>query len=63
MTRIVRYVGGPLDGAEVDVTGWAETEIRGGIYEVVDGWEARADYAPDPGGDPLLWLYRGPVPG
>jgi hypothetical protein len=61
--RIVRYVGGPLDGAELDVSDWAEGEVRGGVYQVVDGWTDRADYEPDPGGDPLLWRYRGPVPG
>lgn len=61
--RIVRYVGGPLDGKDLDVTGWAEEDVRTGTYEIVDGWTARADYEPDPGGDPLVWRYRGPVPG
>jgi hypothetical protein len=63
MTRLVLYVGGPLDGAELDVTGWDEDAVRGGVYEIVDGWEYRADYSPDEDGDPLLWRYRGPVPG
>lgn len=63
MTRTVRYVGGPLDGATLDVTDWPESDIRTGTYEIVDGWADRADYEPDPGGDPLLWRYRGPVPG
>ncbi|WNI15589.1 hypothetical protein [Actinacidiphila sp. ITFR-21] len=63
MSRIVRYVGGPLDGQEMDVAAWPEDSVRRGVYQVVDGWADRADYEPEPGGDPLLWLYRGPVPG
>jgi hypothetical protein len=63
VTRLVRYVGGPLDGKTLDVTAWTDEQVRGGVYEVVDGWEQRADYEPEPGGDPLLWLYRGPVAG
>lgn len=59
--RLVRYVGGPLDGETLDVSGWSDDEIRTGVYQVVDGWADRADYAPDEGGDPLLWRYRGPV--
>ncbi|MGW5352173.1 hypothetical protein ACWERV_16890 [Streptomyces sp. NPDC004031] len=62
MTRLVRYVGGPLDGQEMDVSDWADEDIEGGVYQVVDGWEDRADYSPDEGEDPLLWHYRGPVP-
>jgi hypothetical protein len=61
--RIVRYVGGPLDGKRLDVAGWTAEEIRTGTYEVVDGWSDRADYEPEPGGDPLVWVYRGSVPG
>jgi len=61
--RIVRYVGGPLDGKRLDVSGWTAEEIRTGTYEVVDGWVDRADYEPAPGGDPLVWVYRGPVAG
>lgn len=63
MTRIVRYVGGPLDGQEMDVSDWSEESLRQGVYQIVDGWLDRADYSPDPDGDPLLWRYRGPVPG
>lgn len=59
---VVRYVGGPLDGSELDVTGWSDESVRGGVYEIVDGWIDRADYSPDGDGDPLLWRYRGPVP-
>jgi hypothetical protein len=61
MTRIVRYVGAPLDGKALDVDRWTDEEIATGAYEVVDGWMDRADYEPDPGGDPLVWQYRGPV--
>lgn len=60
---IVRYVGGPLDGAEKDATGWFDDQLRMGAQEIVDGWTNRADYYPDDDGDPLVWLYRGPVPG
>ncbi|WP_159012180.1 hypothetical protein [Streptomyces sp. NRRL F-5123] len=59
----MRYVDGPLDGAELDVTDWADEDVRGGVYQVVDGWEDRAAYEPDEDGDPLVWRYRGPVPG
>ncbi|MEE4546424.1 hypothetical protein V2S66_31230 [Streptomyces sp. V4-01] len=59
--RVVRYVGGPLDGLELDVSGWLDDDVRTGVYQVVDGWVDRAHYEPDAGGDPLLWLYRGPV--
>lgn len=61
--RTVTYLGGPLDGQEMDVTGWTDEAVRGGVYQIVDGWEDRAGYSPDPGGDPLIWKYRGPVPG
>jgi hypothetical protein len=60
--RIVRYLGGPLDGQTLDVTGWSDEELRGGTYEIVDGWIDRADYEPDSDGDPTIWRYRGPVP-
>jgi hypothetical protein len=60
--RIVRYVGGPLDGAELDVSDWTDGDVAAGVYEVVDGWQDRAEYDPDPGGDPMVWRYRGPVP-
>jgi hypothetical protein len=63
VSRIVRYAGGPLDGNELDVTGWDEDAVRSGVYEIVDGWEHRANYSPDEDKDPLLWRYRGPVPG
>jgi hypothetical protein len=63
VTRLVRYVGGPLDGKAMDVSGWSEEQVRGGVYEVVPGWEQRADYEPEPDGDPLVWQYRGIVPG
>jgi hypothetical protein len=61
MDRVVRYVGGPLDGLELDASMWSDDEIRGGSFEVVDGWEDRAVYEPDPAGDPLVWKYGGPV--
>lgn len=61
--QLVRYVGGPLDGKELDVSGWSPQEIRTGVHEIVDGWELRADYEPVSDGDPLVWVYRGPVPG
>lgn len=61
--RIVHYVGGPLDGERLDVSSWSDAEVRQGVYQIVDGWEDRADYAPDAGGDPLVWRYRGPVSG
>lgn len=60
--RTVCFVGGPLDGHELDVSTWTEEEISTGVYHVVEGWEDRADYAPGTGGDQLLWHYRGPVP-
>lgn len=60
--RTVRYVGGPLDGETLDVSGWSDEEIRTGVYQVVDGWVDRANYEPDEGRDPLQWRYRGPVP-
>lgn len=61
--RTVRYVGGPLDGKTLDASSWPEAEIRGGTEEIVDGWRDRAVYEPDDGGDPLVWLYRGPASG
>ncbi len=62
MQRIVRLLGGPLDGTEVDVTGWMDEDISLGAYHFVDGWDdERADYSPAPGAAPLRWLYRGPV--
>ncbi|NUP46141.1 MAG: hypothetical protein HOW97_02325 [Catenulispora sp.] len=60
--RMLRYVGGPLDGKEIDATGWTDADLAGGGYEIVDGWTDRAHYEPDPGGDVLVWRYRGPVP-
>lgn len=59
----MRYVGGPLDGQEMDVSGWGEEAVRRGVYQIVDGWEDRADHSPDPTGDPLVWHYRRPVIG
>lgn len=59
----MRYVGGPLDGAELDVTGWDEEAVRSGTYEVVDGWADRADYEPEPGGDRWCGRTAGPWPG
>lgn len=61
MTRIVQYLGGPLDGQTMDVTDWSEESVRQGVYQIVDGWVDRADYSPDEGADPLVWRYRGPV--
>lgn len=58
--RLARFIGGPLDGHQVDVTDWTEDAVRTGVLHVVDGWEERADYEPEPGGDPLRWLYQGP---
>lgn len=63
MTRIVTYVGGPLDGETMDVSSWSDAAVRQGVYQVVDGWADRADYSPDPDGDLLAWRYRGPVAG
>ncbi|WP_146057235.1 hypothetical protein [Streptomyces sp. SM14] len=58
--RVLRYVGGPWDGAEV---GWSEEDGEAaGAYVIVDGWgEERAVYEPVPGEDPLVWHYRGPI--
>lgn len=61
--RIVRYVGGPLDGKTMDVTHLNPDYLHHGGDEIVDGWESRAEYTPDEDGDPLLWRYRGPVSG
>ena len=48
----------------LDVSDWSADEIRTGTHQIVDGWgPVRADYEPDPDGDPLIWRYRGPVPG
>lgn len=58
--RAVRYVGGPLDGNEHDADGWTDEQVRGGSYEIVDGWTDRADYEPDPDGDPYLWNTADP---
>lgn len=60
--RTVTYVGGPLDGQEMDVAGWTDKAVRSGVYQIIDGWFDRACYEPDGGGDPLVWHYRGPVP-
>lgn len=57
----VTYLGGPLDGQEMDVSDWTPEQIRTGVYQIIDGWEDRADYSPDKDGDPLVWRYRGPV--
>ncbi|ONK09415.1 hypothetical protein [Streptomyces sp. MP131-18] len=59
--RIVHLTGGPLDGLTMDATDWTDEEVAGGTYHVVHGWEERADYATEPGGDPFVWHYRGPV--
>jgi hypothetical protein len=59
--RTVQYVGGPLDGATLDVTDWPETSVQAGVYQIVDGWIDRASYSPELG-EPLVWRYRGPVP-
>jgi hypothetical protein len=61
--RVVRYVGGPLDGKTLDVSGWTDGQILTGSEEIVPGWDGRADYEPDAGGDPLVWQYRGPTSG
>jgi hypothetical protein len=64
VTRTVRYAGGPLDGQELDATDWSDEDLADGGYEIVPCWgPERADYAPDPDGDPLIWRYRGPVAG
>lgn len=59
--KTVQYLGGPLDGKTMDVSAWPLEQIRTGVYEIVPGWEDRADYCPDEGCDPLIWRYRGPV--
>ena len=43
----IRYVGGPLDGEEIDATDWTHEQLQDGAYIVVDGWADRADYAPE----------------
>ncbi|WP_130798095.1 hypothetical protein [Streptomyces otsuchiensis] len=57
--RVLRYVGGPHDELEERLPP-GEDPGDGG-YLVVAGWEERAVYEPEPGGDPLLWHYRGPI--
>lgn len=55
----VRLVGGPLDGTEM-----ADPDPDSpdpGVWLVVPGWQARAEYGPMPGGDPGVWWYLGPV--
>lgn len=61
--RVIRYIGGPLDGNERPAGDRTDDDLRTGTYEIVDGWADRADYEPDDDGDPLVWKYRGPVPG
>jgi hypothetical protein len=63
VARLVRYVGGPLDGEtyDADEMGWDEDMVRGGTYQIVDGWALRAHYEPEPDSDPYRWVYRGPV--
>jgi hypothetical protein len=63
VSRVARYVDGPLDGKALDVSAWSDEQVRTGSYEIVDGWADRADYEPDADGDPLVWHYRGPAPG
>ncbi|MEC3994032.1 hypothetical protein VSR01_10925 [Actinacidiphila sp. DG2A-62] len=60
--RIVQYRGGPLDGQEMDASDWTDDHLRTGVYQIVDGWEDRAEYSPDPDGNLLVWHYRGAVP-
>lgn len=55
----VRLVGGPLDGTEMADPDPGSPDP--GVWLVVDGWQARAEYAPMPGGDPRVWWYLGPV--
>lgn len=57
--RVVQYIGGPLDGHEIEVSVWSETALRGGVYQLVNGCMERVGYDPDPGGDPLVLHYRG----
>ena len=60
--RIVSYLGGPLDGLQLDALGRPDEELHTGAYVVVDGWgDRRAHYAPDVRGNPLVWKYRGVV--
>jgi hypothetical protein len=61
--RIARFHGAPLDGHDLDVTSWTDEEISVGVAHVVDGSPLRADYEPEPGGDPLVWRYRGDLEG
>lgn len=58
--RVVRYVGGPLDGLELDVTE-SDEDLAEGAYQIIHGSEDRAEYTPDPGADPLVWWFRGMV--
>lgn len=39
--RLARFVGGPLDGHEVDVSDWTADAIRTGVLHVVPGWFGR----------------------
>src|SRR5690606_2647806 len=55
----VRLVGGPLDGTEMAER--APGSPDPGVWLVVPGWQAGAEYAPMPGGDPGVWWYLGPV--
>lgn len=57
----VRYVGGPWDGEQTVMEDWTAADAAGGAYVVVDGWEDRASYGPEPGADPWVWNYQGPV--
>ncbi|UCM91494.1 hypothetical protein [Streptomyces marincola] len=50
-TRMVRFTGGPLDGQQFEATEWTDEQSATGAHHIVDGWEARADYAPEPDGD------------
>lgn len=59
--RTVRYLGGPLDGQELDVSDWTDEQIATGVYRIVHGEVDRAAYAPVEGGDPLEWHFEGMV--
>ncbi|MFX4295315.1 hypothetical protein [Streptomyces bohaiensis] len=58
----VRYFGGPWDGEQTSMEDWTAADASTGAYVIVDGWGAdRAAYEPEPGGDPWIWHYQGPV--
>ncbi|MFE2583441.1 hypothetical protein [Streptomyces sp. NPDC059378] len=58
--RVVRHMGAPLEGYEIDACALRETGMRGLVmYRLVDGWMKFAVYDPAPDGDPLVWHLPG----